>query len=123
MNNNLVFMSMVMAGTYSKELSYSGLTKEEKENLKFMDECIFGDNKKISDASFNIMMMILKLMDKPDAYTPEDVQVMKNEIYKDLNKEEIKIMENFTLACINSIGVCSKKRENERKLIKRRDEK
>ena len=32
-------------------------------------------------------------------------------------------MEKFTLSCINSIGVRSEKRESERKLIKRRDEK
>ena len=115
------FMSSI-SGEYSDELK--GLTDEERYDVEYMDSCLFSDNKKISDAALSIMLQILKIANDIDSYTTEMVQEEFNKIKKDLTEEEKEIIDHYTYACINSIGVKNRhKEENDLKLKKERNDK
>ena len=116
---NILF-PMYSLSNYYNELEYFNLSDEEKKNLDYMNECIFNENNKINNASFYIMMMLIELSNDPDKYTQEEINIKKEEIYKDLNEEEIDIMERFIISCINSMGIYS---EEEIKLRKERNDK
>ena len=96
------------------------LNEEEKINLDFMDKCIFSDNQIINNASFQVMMLLIKLSNNIDSYSFEDVQKEKNKIYEQLNEEEKIIMDNFMISCINSMGIYSEESIKKRHLKKER---
>ena len=105
------------------DIEYYNLDEEERINLDYMNSCLFSDNKKINDASFYIMMLLIKLSNEPDRYEPEDVQCEIDKIFEGLNEEELKIMNKFIPSCISSMGIYSEVAKQERKLRKERNDK
>ena len=103
-----------------ENLEYSNLTDKEKEDLDYMDKCLFSEDEKIRDASFKTMLLLLEIIIEPDKYEPEELNKKQSEIIKDLSNDEIIIINKYILACINSIGLYSKERIKERKLKKER---
>ena len=96
---------------------YNNLTDEEKEDMKFVDCCLFGDNEKISDSSTKIMFLILdysaSLEDKP--MSDEEFILKRDTILNDLSEDEQEIIIQFTSSLINTIGIYSEERVEERK--------
>ena len=116
---NILF-PMYAFGNYGNDPEYFNLTDEEKNNLDFIDSCIYSEDERINKASFNIMMMIMELSAEPDKYQPEEISEKLNEIYKDLSSEEIEDMGKFMLCVINSMGIYSEEAKEERKLKRER---
>ena len=122
--NNAFFNAYALSiGAYGNEIEYANLSKEEKEYLDFMDRCLYSENVRINDASFHMMLFLIELSSNVDAYTYEQVKKRKEEIYKYLTFEERDVLEKFTYACINSMGIYSEEAKNERKLKMRKDDK
>ena len=119
---NILF-PMYALGNYGNDPEYLNLTKEEKDNLDFIDSCIYSEDERINKASFNVMMLVLEISSDPDKYEPEEISNKLSTIYEDLSEEEISTMGKFMLACINSMGVYSEDAKEERKLRKERKNK
>ena len=107
-------------GVYGEDPEYYNLTEEEKANLDFVDSYLNNEDKRISDAAFYIMLLVIEISNEPDKYEPEDIGARLDEIRKDLSKEEIIMMDKYMLACINSMGIYSEERKKER-LLKRKE--
>ena len=112
-----------MLSFYYNDPEYFNLSEEEKNNLDFVDKCIYSENKNINNASFNIMMLPIEMSNNPDKYEPEEIHKKFNMIKKDLSNEEKIVIDRFLIACINSIGIYSEEAKNERKLKKERNDK
>ena len=117
-----IFPIFTINGLYS-EPEYLNLTKEEKDNLDYVDRCLFRENEKINNASFHIMLLLLELSNEPDKYEPEEVSYRMDEILKDLSDEEKVIVNNFVPACLSSMGIYSEEAKKERKLKRERNDK
>ena len=118
---NILF-PLFSLGSYN-DPEYYNLDQEEKENYDFVQKCILSENKKINDASFNLSIMLIELINEPEKYTPEEIDERKKHIYSELNEEEIETMEKFLLSYINTIGIYSEEAKQERKLRKERNDK
>ena len=116
------FLMYALFGAYNDN-DYFNLSSEEKINIDYMNECLFSNNKKINDASFNIMMLILEISENIDSFTKEEIEKRKLVIYEGLNDEEITVMEDFMYACINSMGIYSEEAKLERKQRNERNDK
>lgn len=114
---NMFFPMFLISGSYN-DPEYYNLSKEEKENLQFVDKCLFSEDKRISDASFHMMMLLLEIKEEIDKYDPEEIQERKDSICKDLTEEETIMMDKFLLACINTMGIYSEESKQERKLTR-----
>lgn len=108
-------------GSYS-DIEYHNLSDEEKKNNDYMNSCLFSENKKIINASFYVMMLLLKISNDPDKYEPEDVHAEIDKIFEGLDTSELEILNKFIPACINSMGIYSEEAKNERKLRKERND-
>ena len=99
-----LFYLLGIAGSYD-EAEYHNLSEDEKSNYDYMNSCLFNEDKKINTASFNIMMLIIKISNEPDRYEPEEVHEEMNKIFEGLSPEEIEMMRKFIPACIGSMGI------------------
>ena len=118
---NMLSSMFAILGSY-KDPEYNNLSKDEKDNLDYMDSCIASENKNISDAAFKTMMLILELSVDSDKYQPEEIHVMQEEILKGLSSEEVSAVNKFIPACINSMGIFSEESKQERRLKRERKE-
>ena len=118
---NDVFSIFGIASNYN-ESEYYNLSDEEKKNYDYMNSCLFSENKNISDASFYIMMLLLKISENPDIYEPEDIHDEMDKIFEGLNASELETMNKFIPSCINSMGIYSEEAKQERKLRKERND-
>ena len=121
MFNSLIPMFALSA--YGSDSEYYNLTEEEKANVDYMDSCIYSENEHINDASFKMMMLLMKISAEPDAYEPENVSEEINKILEGLTKEEAEIINKFIPACINSMGIYNEESKLERKLKRERKDK
>ena len=117
---NFLFPFFALGGEYSFNPEYNNLSEEEKYYLDYVDECLQSENERINDACFHTMLLILKLSEDPDKYQPEDVNAELAKITVNLTEEEKPIINDFMIACINSLGVYSEERVQERKLKRER---
>ena len=101
---------------------YEDLTEEEKSLLKYVDKCLYEENEKISDACSHYMLLILELASKIDTdeeLTTEEVNIRKEKILDGFNQNDREKIEFFGYACINTMGIYSEERIQERKLRKK----
>ena len=110
MNDFLLMKSMLesMFGQYDP--NYDDLTLEEKNQLDFVDLCLFTyDNEKIRDACSNLMFLILRYCASLESTPMSDDEfiVEKNKITADLNDDEKCIIYTFGYCLINSMGIYS----------------
>ncbi|MBR4178694.1 MAG: hypothetical protein IKR57_05065 [Bacilli bacterium] len=111
----------IFAGSYN-DPEYYNLSKEEREYMDFVDKCINSKDKRISDASFQTMLMLLEISNDPDKYEPEEIQERRDKIVVGLNEKEVEMMDKFLLACINSMGIYSEDAKYQRRLKKERND-
>ena len=105
---------------------YEDLTEEEKSLLKYVDKCLYEEDEKISDACSHYMLLILELASKIDTdeeLTTEEVNVRKEKILDGFNQDDKEKIEFFGYACINTMGIYSEERIQERKLRKKGNDK
>ena len=102
--NNAFFAMYALSHEYD-DPEYHNLSDEERTNLDFMNECLFSENEKINNASFYMMMLIIKMSDNIDSYTEEKVKTEMDIIKSGLTDDEKNIIDNFAYSCINSIGI------------------
>lgn len=105
---------------------YEDLTEEEKSLLKYVDKCLYEEDEKISDACSHYMLLILELASKIDTdeeLTTEEVNVRKEKILDGFNQDDKEKIEFFGYACINTMGIYSEERVQERKLRKKGNDK
>ena len=106
----------------TSETEYYNLTEKEKNDVDFVNSCLYSDNEKLSNAAFYIMLLVLEISDNSNDFEPEEVQMLKEKIYKDLSYDEQVTMNKFMLACINTMGIYSDEAKIERKLKKERND-
>ena len=125
MMNPELFSALVsaMGGSYYS-YDYSDLSPEEIEAMKFKDECLVSENKKISEASSKIQLLILEygIRFKDNTMSDEEFFSRKYNITKDLSAEEKDIIDMFGRAVFDTYGIYSEERVQERKLRKERND-
>ncbi len=103
---------------------YNNLTKEEKEDMDFVNECLYGENEKISNAAGQIMLLFLRysasFRDNP--ISDEEFFNRICEITKDLSSDEIDIIVRLECSLTNVMGIYSEERVQMRKLRKERND-
>lgn len=122
-----LFLPMYMFDVYKYyHYNYQGLTDEERYYLEYVDECMFNKDERIQHASLKMLLLILELrstLGTKKEMSVQEVKEKKEEILKDFNNDERELLDIFSYACINSIGIFSKEAETERKLRKERNDK
>ena len=111
------FISMFLVNNSYMDPEYNNLSAEEKANLRFVDSCLFNEDKRISDASFYMTMLLIEISAEPDKYSPEEIQAKKEEICTLLNDEESVMMDKFLLASIQTMGILSEESKKQRRLL------
>lgn len=117
MNNFLMVSLLLSQYNYEYNEEYVNLSEEEKDYLSFIDECLKDINEIFSNACTKAMLFILDAlnrMDTSEELTKEEAKKQKEELLKDLNQEDQKRLELFMYACIQTIGIYSEERIEER---------
>ncbi len=99
---------------------YNDLSPEEAAEMKFIDNCLYGNNEKISDACSKIQLLIFEYIVRfnEDTMSDEEFLSKKNTIIKDLSENEKLIVDMFGQAVFDTCGIYSE----ERKLKKERND-
>lgn len=119
--NKLLMMQFLSQSNYEYNSEYQNLSEEEKNYLDYVDKCLYESDKKFSDACVKTMFLILEAFSKMDTneeLTNEDITLKKKKIIFEFNQEEKDRIELFMYACIQTIGIYSEERIQERKLNK-----
>ena len=111
------FIPMFLINNSYLDPEYNNLSAEEKANLRFVDSCLFNEDKRISDASFYMTMLLIEISAEPDKYSPEEIQAKKEEICTLLNDEESVMMDKFLLDSIQTMGILSEESKKQRRLL------
>ena len=111
------FIPMFLINNSYLDPEYNNLSAEDKANLRFVDSCMFNEDKRISDASFHMTMLLIEISAEPDKYSPEEIQAKKEEICTLLNDEESVMMDKFLLASIQTMGILSEESKKQRRLL------
>lgn len=115
MSNPFILMFLINNSYLDPE--YNNLSPEEKENLRFVDSCMFNEDKRISDAAFYMTMLLIEISAEPDKYAPEEIQTRKEEICASLTPEESAMMDKFLLASIQTMGILSEESKEQRRIL------
>ena len=116
--NKLLMMEFLNQSHYDYNPEYKNLTEEEKNYLDYVDKCLYESDKKFSDACLKLMFLILEVFSKigtDEELTDEDITLKKEKIIFEFNQEEKDRIESFMFACIQTIGIYSEERIQERK--------
>ena len=124
MKEKFLFNSIVSAmGCYGHDKNYDDLSEEEKNYMDFVDNCLYGENELISDKCTKIMLLILRYSLSEEGMSDEEFASEKNRILEGLSKEDMETLECFMYCCINTMGIYSEERVQERKLKKKGNDK
>lgn len=119
--NKLLMMQFLCQSGYGYNPEYENLSEEEKNYLDYVDKCLYDSDEKFSDACLEAMLLILEVFSKIDTdkeLTNEDIILKKEKIMFKFNQEEKDKIESFMFACIQTIGIYSEERIQERKIDK-----
>lgn len=108
---------------YNYDEKYNDLSEVEKSYMDFVDNCLYGENEFISDKSSKIMILIFRYSTSEGKMTDEEFISEKNKILEGLSKNDIETLECFMYCCINTMGIYSEERVQERILKKRGNDK
>ena len=123
MNGLFLLKSIVAAMShYEDDENYNDLSEEEKSYMDFVDNCLYGENELISDKSTKIMLLLLKYTASEESMSDEDFVKEKSRILEGLSKGDTETLECFMYCCINTMGIYSEERVQERKLKKERND-
>ena len=110
-------------GHYEHDENYNDLSEEEKSYMDFVDNCLYGENELISDKCTKIMILLLRYTASEEKMSDDDFVDQKNRLLEGLSKDDIETLECFMYCCINTMGIYSEERVQERKLKKEGNDK
>lgn len=100
---------------------YENLSDEEKVYMDYVDMCLNDPNEKFCDACSKAMLLILKIISKIDTeeeLSNEEIALEKEQLLSEFNQEDKERIESFMYACIQTVGIYSEERVQERNLTK-----
>ncbi len=100
---------------------YENLSDEEKVYMDYVDMCLNDPNEKFCDACSKAMLLILKIISKIDIeeeLSNEEIALEKEQLLSEFNQEDKERIESFMYACIQTVGIYSEERVQERNLTK-----
>lgn len=117
-NNLFLINSLIESISGYNNPEYSNLSDQEKQNMDFVDKCLYQNDDKISKASSEIMFLILEyFLNYDNKPMSDDVFFLKkHKIMNGLSEEEMDIINEFGRSFINTLGIYSEERVLERKL-------
>lgn len=119
--NELLMMQFLCQSNYGYTPEYENLSEEEKNYLDYVDKCLYESDEKFSDACVKSMFLILEVLSKFDTdeeLSNEDIILKKKKIVFEFSQKEKDRIESFMFACIQTIGIYSEERIQERKTEK-----
>ena len=123
MINSLLLASMFESYSYGYNKEYENLSEEEKMYMDFCDQCLYKDTEEIRNASTDLMFMLLEVVSKmntKEELTDTEVSIRKNKILENFSESDKEKLNDFLYACIQTMGIYSEERVEERKLKKER---
>lgn len=119
--NKLLMMQLLCQSNYGYNPEYENLSEEEKNYLDYVEKCLYESDEKFSDACVKSMFLILEVFSKigtDEELADEDITFKKEKIIFEFGQEEKDKIESFMFACIQTIGIYSEERIQERKINK-----
>lgn len=119
--NQKLMMKFLCKSNYGYNSEYENLSEEEKNYLDYVDECLFETDEKFSNACLKSMFLILEVFSKigtDEEIADEDIIFKKEKIISKFSQEEKDRIESFMFACIQTMGIYSEERIQERKMNK-----
>ena len=119
--NKLLMTQLLCLSNYGYNPEYENLSEEEKNYLDYVEKCLYESDEKFSDACVKSMFLILEVFSKigtDEELADEDINFKKEKIIFKFNQEEKDRLESFMFACIQTIGIYSEERIQERKINK-----
>lgn len=116
--NELFTMLLLSQSQYGYNPEYENLSDEEKAYMDYVDECLKNSDERFSDACTRIMLFILEAsskMNTEDELTQEEATNQKNKLLSGFSEEDKERLESFMYACIQTMGIYSEERVQERK--------
>ena len=116
--NKLLMMQFLIQSNYLYNTEYEKLTEEEKKYLDYIDKCLYESDENFSDACTKSMILILEVFSKigtNEELNEEEITLKKEKIIFEFSQEEKDRIESFMFACIQTIGIYSDERIQERK--------
>lgn len=103
---------------YEYNSEYENLSDEEKVYMDYVDMCLNDPNEKFCDACSKAMLLILKIISKIDIeeeLSNEEIALEKEQLLSEFNQEDKERIESFMYACIQTVGIYSEERVQERR--------
>lgn len=113
----MALITAIVDEKYLPNCSYSDLPEEKAKEIKLIDKCLFGSNKRIREASSKMQLLILEYVVRfeKNTMTDEEFFSKKQEIIKELTDEEKEIIDLFGYSVFDTMGIYSKEKEKEKK--------
>ena len=121
MMNKLLIMYLLNQNRYGYNLEYENLSEEEKTYMDYVDECLNETDEKFSEACTKAMLLILEIsskMNTDEEKANEEVTLQKEKILTGFSLEDKDRLESFMYACIQTMGIYSEERAEERRQAK-----
>ena len=116
--NKLLVMLFLCQSNYGYNPEYENLSEEKKNYLDYVDKCLYESDEKFSNACKKSMFLILEVFSKigtDEELTDKDIALQKKKIMFEFSQEEKDKIESFMYACIQTIGIYSEEKIQERK--------
>ena len=119
--NKLLIMSLLSQWYYGYNPEYENLSEEEKAYMDYVDECLNETDERFSAACTKAMLFILETSSKmgtEEELTNDEALLQKEIILNGFSQEDKDRIESFMYACIQTMGIYSEERVQERKHAK-----
>ena len=118
MDKLLMLNILLSQFNYEYNSEYENLSDEEKVYMDYVDMCLNDPNEKLCDACSKAMLLILKIISKIDIeeeLSNEEIALEKEQLLSEFNQEDKERIESFMYACIQTVGIYSEERVQERR--------
>ncbi len=119
--NKLIMLFLLNNYYYGYNPEYENLNDEEKKYMDYVDECLNDIDEKFSNACTKAMLLILETsskMDTEEELTNKEIIMQKEKLLSEFNQEDKDRIESFMYACIQTMGIYSEERIEERRQVK-----
>ena len=119
--NELTMMPLLSNCLYGYIPEYESLSEEEKFNIDYVDKCLNDKDEKFSHACTKAMYLILEIsskMNTNEELTSEEITLQKEQILDGFSQEDKDRIESFMYARIQTTGIYSEERIQERRRLK-----
>ena len=116
--NKLLMMPLLVGSHYGYNPEYENLSDEEKANMDYVDECLNDPDENFCNACTRTMFLVLEITSKintEEEPTREYVSLKKEEIKAGFSQDDQDRIELFMYACIQTMGIYSDERIQERR--------